>query len=391
MRVSFLDLMLQHKKIKKEINQAINKVIERSDFILGKEVKLFEEEFAKFCNCRYAIGVSSGTDALFLAVTSLGLGKGDEVIVPAFTYIATALAVSYTQAKPVFVDIEEDTYNIDATKIKQAISKRTKAIIPVHLYGQPANMPAILKIAKEYNLKVIEDAAQAHGATIRMSENEWKKAGSIGDIGCFSFYPTKNLGALGDGGIIVTNNEEIYKKLLMLRDYGRISRYEHVIIGYNARLDTLQAAILRIKLRKLDAWNNLRQEAASVYNNLFKDVSEVITPYVSPFAKHIYHVYAIRTKKRDELCQKLKSDGIGVLIHYPIPLHLQKVYRNLGYQRGDFPVAEKIACQILSLPVYPFINKTQIKFVADSIKEILRPYGLRMPPRYSGRSPRGVK
>lgn len=372
MKVPFSDLNLQHKKIKKEINRAINKVIKRGDFILGEEVGLFEKEFAKFCNCRYAVGVSSGTDALFLAITSLGLKKGDEVIVPAFTYIATALAVSYTGAKPVFVDIEQDSYNIDVTKIKQAITKRTKAIIPVHLYGQPANMPEILKIAKGHNLKVIEDAAQAHGASIRMEDGRWHKTGGIGDIGCFSFYPSKNLGAMGDGGIIVTNNGEIHKKLLRLRDYGRISRYEHIIIGYNARLDTLQAAILRIKLRKLDAWNNLRQEAAAIYNELFKDASAVTTPYASPFAKHIYHIYAIRTKKRDELCQKLKTNGIGALIHYPIPLHLQKVYRNLGYQSGDFPVAEKIADQILSLPIYPFINRMQIKFVADSIKKFIK-------------------
>lgn len=369
--IQFCDLWLQHRKLKNEINRAINKVIKRGDFILGKEVALFEKEFARFCAVRFAVGVSSGTEALFLAAVSLGIGPGDEVIVPDFTYIATALAVSYTGAKPVFADIEEDTYNIDAGKIEKAVTGRSKAIIPVHLYGQPANMPQILKLAKKYNLKIIEDAAQAHGAGIMLRNGKWQKAGAIGDIGCFSFYPSKNLGALGDGGIITTNNEEIYKKLLILRDYGRTSRYKHMVIGYNSRLDTLQAAILRIKLKELNNWNNLRRQAASTYNELLEGVTQVISPYEAPSLKHIYHVYSIRTKKRDELLQRLKSKGIGALIHYPIPLHLQPAYKNLGYGKGDFPVAERIADEVISLPIYPYINQRQIKFIVDTIKQSL--------------------
>lgn len=371
-RIQFVDLSAQHKEIEKEIDRAIKKVIKRGDFILGEEVGLFEMEFAKFCHARYAVGVSSGTAALFLGILSLGIGPQDEVIVPAFTYIATALGISYAGAKPVFIDVEEDTYNINLKRIEKAITKNTKAIIPVHLYGQPANMPEILKIAKEYNLKIIEDAAQAHGACIKTKDDRWQVVGGIGDIGCFSFYPSKNLGALGDGGMVVTNNEEIYKKLLMLRDYGRISKYDHAIIGYNSRLDTLQAAILRIKLKRLNIWNDMRQRAAKIYNAFLKDNEEIITPYVLPSVKHVYHVYAIRTKKRDELCQRLKEKGIGVIIHYPIPLHLQKAYRNLGYQKGDFPVAEEIAQEIVSLPMYPHLKKTQIKFIADIIKRVIK-------------------
>lgn len=372
MKVSFLDFTPQHQEIKKEMDQAISMVIKRGDYILGKEVGLFEAEFAKFCNTRYAVGVSSGTAALFLAAASLGIGKGDEVIVPDFTYIATALAVSYTGAKPVFVDIEENTYNIDVTKIKNAITKNTKAIIPVHLYGQPANLPEILKIAKVYNLKIIEDAAQAHGASLKMSENKWQVVGGIGDIGCFSFYPTKNLGALGDGGMITTNNEEIYKKLLMLRDYGRISKYEHALIGYNSRLDTIHAAVLRIKLKKLAAWNKSRKEIACLYNDLLNDLPELVTPYESPLIKHAHHVYAIRAQKREALIQELKNNKISVLIHYPIPLHLQTAYKDLNYKTGDFPVSEKIALEIISLPIYPFMNKKQVRYVADSIKKFYK-------------------
>ncbi|MEW6008944.1 MAG: DegT/DnrJ/EryC1/StrS family aminotransferase [Candidatus Omnitrophota bacterium] len=370
MKVPFVDLGVQHRQIKKEINQAINRVIKRGDFILGEELEKFEKEFAQFSNSSYAVGVSSGTDALFLALMSLGIGKGDEVIVPAFTYIATALAVSYSQAKPVFVDIEEDTYNIDVRKIEKAITKFTKAIIPVHLFGQPANMPEILKIAKKYNLKVIEDAAQAHGASIQMKEGDWQTIGSIGDIACFSFYPSKNLGALGDAGIITTNNKETYDKLFKLRNYGRVSKYEHSIIGYNCRLDTLQAAILRVKLKRLKIYNKMRQKAAKVYNRLLTGI-DVVTPYKSPLVRHVYHVYAIRTVNRDRLLAQFKKDGIGTIIHYPTPLHLQKAYGNLGFKQGTFPVAEKISGEILSLPMYPHLNSRQINYVVKSIKKAI--------------------
>lgn len=370
MKILFADLKLQHKEINKDIIQAIRKVIARNDFILGEEVSLFEQEFARFCNSRYAIGVSSGTEALFLALLSLNIGQGDEVIVPAFTYIASALAISYTGAMPVFADIDERTYNIDVSKIKDAITGKTKAIIPVHLYGQPADMPAIVKIAKEYNLKVIEDAAQAHGAEIK-ADGQVSKVGSIGDIGCFSFYPSKNLGALGDGGMITTNNEAVYKKVCMLRDYGRVSKYEHHILGYNSRLDTIQAAVLRLKLRKLDKWNTMRIKAVSIYNEYLKGIDGIVTPYVDTSVKHVYHVYAIRSSKRDMLVNTLKDNGISAIIHYPIPVHLQKAYAHLGYKIGDFPVAEKVSPEIVSLPMYPHIKETQIKFVAETIRKVM--------------------
>lgn len=371
MKIPFADLGAQHKELKKEIAEAVNRVIRRGDFILGKDVQLFEEEFAKFCHVKYAVGVSSGTAALFLALISLGIGEGDEVIVPGFTFIATALAVSYTGATPVFVDIEEDSYNIDAEKIKKALTKNTKAIIPVHLYGQPADLPEIAKVAKEYNLKVIEDAAQAHGASIKMAGGRWQAAGSVGDMGCFSFYPSKNLGAMGDSGMITTNSREIYKKLLMLRDCGRVSKYEHKIVGYNSRLDTLQAAILRVKLKKLDTWNNMRMEAANIYNESLKDVRAVTTPYRADSLKHIFHVYAIRVKRRNNLLRALQDRGICAIIHYPIPLHMQKAYRYLGYKKGDFPVAEKISQEIISLPMYPHLKKSQILYVTDTIRKVL--------------------
>ncbi len=370
--IPFTDLAIQHKEIEKEITRAIKRVMKRSDFILGEDVQAFEKEFAQFCQARYAVGVSSGTAALFLALASFGIKAQDEVLVPDFTYIATALAVSYTGARPVFVDVEEDTYNIDVDKIRQAITRNTKALIPVHLYGQPTNMPEILKIAKECNLKVIEDAAQAHGASIKMPDGRWQAIGSIGDVGCFSFYPTKNLGGLGDGGMVVTNDETIFKKLLMLRDYGRISKYEHAMVGYNSRLDTLQAAILRLKLRKLKKWNTMRQEVAMVYNKFLQGVDGIITPQAAAGANHVYHVYAIRIKRRDELIQMFKEKGIGAIVHYPIPLHLQKAYQDLGYGQGDFPVSERIAKEIISLPIYPQMKKSQVKFVVEALKKFLR-------------------
>lgn len=372
MKVPFLNLSAQHKQIKKQIDQAINKVINRGDFISGKELKLFESEFARYCNRRFAVGVNSGTDALFFACRSLDIGNGDEVIVPAFTYIATALAVTFTGARPVFVDIDEDTYNLDIDRIKKAITKRTRAIIPVHLYGQPVEMKPILDIAKRYNLKVIEDAAQAHGARYRMSKNNWQLVGSIGDIGCFSFYPTKNLGALGDGGMVVTDDKNVYKRLLMLRDYGRKSRYEHITLGYNSRLDTIQAAILRIKLKHLNKWNILRRKKARIYRDNLKDIKGIIIPKEVGYGKHVYHIYAVRLKNRETIIHQLAKKGIGVLIHYPIPLHLQRVYKNLGYRRGCFPIAEKVAQEILSLPMYPQLKKNQIRYVTDTLKSIIR-------------------
>ncbi|MCM8796927.1 MAG: DegT/DnrJ/EryC1/StrS family aminotransferase [Candidatus Omnitrophica bacterium] len=368
MSVFFLDIGAQHTKLKKEITSAINRVIKKGDFILGDELSNFEKEFAAFCKVKYAVGVSSGTAALFLALKALDIKEGDEVILPVFTFIATALAVTYTGAKPVFMDIDEKTYNLDVKKVRGAINKNTKAIIPVHLYGHPADMNGISRIAREYHLRVVEDAAQAHGATINMHGKDWVPVGGLSDAGCFSFYPTKNLGGMGDGGIITTNSEEIYKKLLMLRDYGRVSRYEHIIVGYNSRLDTLQAAVLRVKLKRLEEWNRLRQKAASIYSRLLPD-KEVILPFVQSWARHVYHTYAIRVKAREGVLRKLKERKIGFMIYYPIPLHLQKVYQELGYKKGDFPVAEKISEEILSIPLYPYIKENQLKKVAEAIRE----------------------
>jgi len=370
-KIQFLDLYAQHKEINKEINAAINKVIKKSNFILGEDLRLFEKEFAKFCHTRFAVGVSSGTDALFLALLSMGIGSGDEVIVPVFTFIATANAVSYTGAKPVFVDVDSQTYCLNPEKIKRAITKRTKAIIVVHLFGHPADMDPILDIAKKYNLKVIEDAAQAHGA-IYNYRGLRKKVGSIGDIGCFSFYPTKNLGAFGDAGAIVTDNKTIYEKLLILRDCGRVSKYEHKILGFNARLDTLQAAILRVKLKKLNIWNRLRRQKAKLYTKLLSDIKAVIPPKEKKNVKHVYHLYVIRVRNREKLCQILSNYRIPFFIHYPIPLHLQAAYRNLRGKKGDFPVAERVSEEIVSLPMYPLLKEAQIRYIAKLIKGFLR-------------------
>ncbi|MEW6075316.1 MAG: DegT/DnrJ/EryC1/StrS family aminotransferase [Candidatus Omnitrophota bacterium] len=371
MKIQFSNLHLQHAQIRKEINSAIKTVIGKSNFILGEEVRLFEAEFARFCGTKYAVGVSSGTSALFLALKSLGIGQGDEVIVPAFTYIATAFAVSYTGAKPVFVDVDERTYNIDIGMLKSAINDKTKAIIPVHLYGQPAQMAEIMNIAKAHNVRVIEDSAQAHGAEIEMPQGVgWVKTGSVGDVGCFSFYPSKNLGAMGDGGMVVTNNKEIYEKVTMLRDCGRRSKYEHLVVGYNSRLDTLQAAILRAKLKRLAVWNKMRQKAAGIYNALLKG-SDLILPHVGPSVTHVYHVYAIRTKKRDVLFQEFAKNKIGVVIHYPVPLHLQKAYAGLGYHTGDLPVSERVSQEVISLPMYPHLKEADIKKVVKVIKSVL--------------------
>lgn len=372
MKIPFADLNAQYKEIKSDVDKALKGVFKRGDFILGDEVKKFEHEFAEYCQRKFAVGVNSGTDALFLGLLSLGVGPGDEVIVPAFTYIATALAVTFTGARPVFADIDESTYNIDVTKIKGLITKKTKAIIPVHLYGQPAEMKQILELAKARDLKIVEDAAQAHGAEYKISEKKWQIAGSIGDIGCFSFYPTKNLGALGDGGMVTVDNEEVYKRLLKLRDYGRQSRYEHVTLGYNSRLDTVQAAILRIKLRHLDRWNSMRRANAMIYAEKLNDVSGITAPQEADYAKHIYHVYAVRLKNRDKIVDELNKKGINALIHYPKPLHLQQVYIGLGYKEGDFPVSEKAAREVMSLPMYPHLKEKQITFIVDTLKKVIK-------------------
>jgi len=363
MGVPFLDLKQEYQSIKDEVNASVQQVMEDCRFVLGENVNSFEKEFASFCGTDYAMGVANGTDALHLALLACGIGKGDEVITVPNTFIATTEAISQTGAKTVFVDIDSWTYNIDVARIEGAINEKTKAILPVHLYGQPADMDSIMEIARKYNLKVIEDACQAHGA-----EYKDKKAGSIGNASCFSFYPSKNLGAFGDGGMVITNGNEIAQKIKMLRDHGQMKKYEHLVEGYNSRLDEIQAAILRVKLKRLDEQNKLRRKNASIYNGLLEDVDEVVTPFEAEYAKHVYHLYVIRTEKRDELQEYLKSKGVGTGLHYPMPLHLQKAYEYLGYKEGDFPVGEECAKQILSLPMFPELTREEIEKVVSEIK-----------------------
>ncbi len=362
MKVSFLDLVRQHKKIEGEIEKAVKNVFRRSNFVLGEEVRLFEREFADYCGSKFAIGLNSGTDALFLSLLALGIGPGEEVIVPVFTFIASANAVTYTGAKPVFVDIDEATYNIDPLNIEKAITKKTKAIIPVHLFGQCADMGNIFKIAKKHRLKVIEDACQAHGAEYKPHK---KQAGAMGDVGCFSFYPTKNLGGFGDGGMVVTNDQKIQEQLLLLRDCGRKARYEHAVVGYNSRLDTIQAAGLRVKLKYLDRWNKMRRYNAQLYDQFLENAKQIKRPFNAGYSGHVYHIYPVRVKNRDKVMESLKAKGIGAAINYPIPLHLQKAYSSLGYRKGDFPVAEKICREIISLPMHPLLTRNEIKYVVS--------------------------
>jgi len=366
MKVSFVDLKRQYEKIKNEIDNAIFKVINDGDFILGKELEAFEKEFASYCDSKFCVGVNSGTSALHLTLIALGITKEDEVILPANTFISAAFAVSYTGANPVFVDIDRESYNIDVTKIKEKITKKTKAIIPVHLYGQTADMNPILEIAKKYDLKVVEDCCQAHGALYN-----GKKAGSIGDVGCFSFYPSKNLGAYGDSGAIATSDEKLLEKICMLRNYGQKVKYHHLIKGFNDRLDNIQAAILRVKLKYLDEWNTARRKHALFYNSLLED-TEAIIPVQKDYAKHIYHQYVIRTKERDNLSKYLNSKQISTLIYYPIPIHLQKAYSDLNCKKGTFPITEQYSDEIISLPIFPELKQEEIRYVVSNVKEFLR-------------------
>lgn len=367
MKVPFIDFSGQYEAIQDEIEVNLKAVFRKGNFILGQEEKQFEEAFACYCGARYAVGVNSGTDALFLALASLDIGGGDEVILPTHTFIATALCVSYTGATPVFVDIDETTYNMSAASLQGAITKRTKAIIPVHLYGQAADMDEIKAMARPQGIQVVEDAAQAHGAVYK-----GQKVGSLADLACFSFYPTKSLGAFGDGGIVVTNNESCYKKILMLRDYGREGRYEHKIKGYNSRLDTVQAVVLAAKLKFLDEWNRKRNTVAAWYGNHLKDVPGVVLPRTLPDRTHIFQTFAVRIKNRDAVLEDLQKKGVGVLIHYPIPVHLQEAYADAGYQKGDLPAAERVADEILSLPMFPHMSEEQVEYVCQSLKDVMR-------------------
>jgi dTDP-4-amino-4,6-dideoxygalactose transaminase len=366
MKVPFLDLKAHHAPLIEKFDRVIREVIESSAFAGGPFVEKFEEEFAAFCGSSYAIGVGNGTDALWLTLLALGIGEGDEVITVPNTFIATAEAISYCKARPVFVDVHEDTFTMNPAELKKSLTKRTKAIIPVHLFGQPADMDPILEFAHMHGLFVIEDAAQAHGA-----EYKGRKAGTMGDAGCFSFYPGKNLGAFGEAGAVVTNDAELREKIKVLRDHGQAQKYYHSLIGWNCRMDGIQAAVLSIKLRHLEEANLRRREHALEYNRAFIGVEEVATPCEASYARHVYHVYAIRLKKRDEIRRRLQEKGIGCAVHYPIPIHLQKACQNLGYAAGAFPVAEKLAQEFLSLPMFPELTGEQIEHVADCVTEIV--------------------
>lgn len=367
--IPLVDLKRQHQALKKEILQTLEKALENSQFILGKEVEKFEDEFAKFCGCKYAIGVNSGTDALTLSLKALNIKEGDEVITVPNTFVATVDAITRNGAKPVFVDVDERSFLLDISQLEKAITPKTKAIIPVHLYGQPCNMDEILEIAEKYNLYVIEDACQAHGA-----EYKGKRVGGFSILSCFSFYPAKNLGALGDGGIIVTNNEELVEKLKMLRNYGQKEKYFHEFTGFNSRLDEIQAAILRIKLKYLEKWIEQRRKNAKLYNEELEGTEKILTPIELPERKHVYHLYVIRVldRKRDMLREFLVNNKIYPGIHYPIPIHLTNAYRYLGYEKGSFPVTEKLSNEILSLPMFPELREEEIVYICEKIKEFVK-------------------
>jgi len=364
MKVPLLDLKRQYRTIKPEIDQAIQKVLDNTMFIMGPEVKELEEKVAKYCGTKHGIGVASGTDALLLSLRALGVGPGDEVVTTTFSFFATAGVISRLGAKPVFVDIEPKTFNIDSQRLNDAITQKTRAIMPVHLYGQMADMDEIMEIASKRGIPVVEDAAQAIGA-----EYKGKKAGQIGAAGCFSFFPSKNLGAYGDGGFITINDDNLAGLLRKLRVHGAQPKYFHSIIGYNSRLDTLQAAILIVKLKYLPEWHEARRQKASKYTELLGGISQVTPPYVHPHNYHIYHQYTILAENRDGLKEHLKSREIGFDTYYPLPLHMQECYKDLNYKPGSLPVSEKLAKLAISLPVFPELTDQEQEYVAGAIRE----------------------
>jgi len=365
--IKFLDLNRQYKTIQKEIDKAIHRVLGSGNFIGGSEVENFEKEVAKFCGSKYAISLNSGTDALFLALKALGIGRGDDVITSPFTFFATAEAIANTGAKPVFADIESDTFNISPELVEGLITSRTKVILPVHLFGQMADMKAIMKIAKKYKIKAIEDAAQSFGA-----EHRGRKSGSIGDVGCFSFFPSKNIGAFGDGGMAITNDKKIAEKLRLLRSHGssKQDKYLNMILGTNSRLDSMQAAILMVKLKYINKWNKARIKKAEYYNKNLNGVGDIIVPKIL-FGDHVFHQYAIRVngKLRNKLVKYLSRKGIPTMIYYPVPLHLQPVFRYLGYKKGNFPEAEQVTKEILSLPIFPELKREEQDFIISYIRK----------------------
>lgn len=361
--IPFVDLKTQYQSLKDEVMAAVGHVLETGQFVLGEEVGNFEKEFAAYVGARHAIALNTGTSGLHLALLAAGVGPGDEVITVPFTFVATAAAIRYTGAVPVFVDINLDSYTMDPAQIERAITPKTKAICPVHLYGQAADLDPILAIAKRHGLKVIEDACQAHG-----TEYKGRRVGAIGDVGAFSFYPGKNLGAYGEGGMAVTNDDAAAKAIRMLRDWGAEKKYYHSLKGFNYRMDGVQGAILRVKLRYLPQWTEARRSHAQAYQSLLAN-SGVVLPQEMPYSRHVYHVYAVRTTDRATLQQALQNEGVQTGIHYPIPVHLQEAHADLGYKAGDFPASEKAANEVLSLPMFPELTFTQIEAVAAAVKQ----------------------
>lgn len=363
MKIPFVSFEPMHKEIEAEINNKFMEVYKKNWFIKGEEVKSFEEEFARYCNSKYCIGCGNGLDALYLILRGYDIGSGDEVIVPSNTYIATALAVTYAGAKLVFVEPDLDTYNMNPNLIEKAITERTKAIMAVHLYGQPPNMDQISRIAQKYKLKVIEDSAQAHGSLYK-----GKKAGNLGDAAAFSFYPGKNLGALGDAGAVVTNDKELAEKIRAIGNYGSDKKYHHIYKGTNSRLDELQAGFLRVKLKNLDKWNDQRRVIAQKYlcgiNN-----SKIIKPVEADYAKHVWHLFVLRTEERDNFEKYLNNNGIGTTIHYPIPMHLQEAYKDLNVENGCLPISEKISGEIISIPMWYGMTEEDINYIIRIINE----------------------
>ncbi|PJI08941.1 MULTISPECIES: DegT/DnrJ/EryC1/StrS family aminotransferase [Clostridium] len=363
MRIPFVSFEPMHKEIEEEILNKFKEVYEKNWFIQGNEVKEFEGEFAKFCGAKCCVGCATGLDALYLILRGYNIGQGDEVIVPSNTYIATALAVSYTGATPVFVEPNIDTYNINPKLIEKSITNKTKAIIAVHLYGQAAEMDEIKAIAKKYNLKVIEDSAQSHGTLYK-----GKRTGNLGDAAGFSFYPGKNLGALGDAGAVVTSDEKLAEKIRAIANYGSDRKYHHIYKGVNSRLDEVQASFLRIKLRNLEKWNSNRQITAQKYMDGINN-SKVIKPVVAQNTNHVWHIFALRTENRDDFQKYLKENGIGTVIHYPVPMHEQDAYKDLPYKKGDLPIAEKISSEVISLPMWYGMGDEEINYVIDKINK----------------------
>jgi dTDP-4-amino-4,6-dideoxygalactose transaminase len=368
--IPFVDLKAQYAAIKTEVNAAIQRVLDSCQFTLGPEVAKFEAEFADYSGAKIGVGVNTGTSALHLALLAAGIGPGDEVITVPFTFVATVSAICYSGARPVFVDIDPRTFTMDPAGLEAVITPRTRAIMPVHLYGQTADMDPILAIARKHRLVVIEDAAQAHGA-----EYKGRRAGSLGDMACFSFYPGKNLGAYGEGGMVVTDNPEFARTIRMLRDWGAEKKYEHVLKGYNFRLEGLQGAVLRVKLRHLEMWTEARRAAAKRYDSLLEGI--VGTPQALPHNRHVYHIYAIRTADRSALQEGLSAAGVQTGIHYPTPIHLLPAHADLGYARGQFPHSERAAQEVLSLPMFPELSTDQAQFVSRAVRRLVDGYAQR--------------